>query len=233
MKIVVCDDCMKDALSLKNLLGGHEVSVYSDTGSLFTEMKNKNMQYDLYLLDIFMDEESMNGLELAKQIRRVQEDAVICFVSASNDFYREAYDLYAVQYLLKPIQEKAVKELLGKVSKNLMVHREKKLSFQCRGKRGSIPYGKILYVSSREHTLSVSCIDGAVQEYKGRLNELAMQICGETFIRCHQSFIVNIYHVDNLIGMELTVAGKQIPISRRYYAEVKKRYQEMLFEEVD
>lgn len=51
--------------------------------------------------------------------------------------------------------------------------------------------------------------------------------------RCHQSFIVNIYEVDNLSGSELKVFGYRIPVSRRYYAEVKKRYHEVLFEEVE
>ena len=96
----------------------------------------------------------------------------------------------------------------------------------------NIPYGKILYISSREHTIYIFCTDGTVQECKGKLNELAMQVCGNTFMRCHQSFLVNMYHIDSLRGMELTVGSEKIPVSRRYYAEVKRRYQEILFEEV-
>lgn len=232
MRIAVCDDCMEDALSLKKFLGGHEVRVYSDSDSFLADIENRKMRYDLYLLDIYM-EGPVNGIELAEKIGKEQEEAAICFISASNDFYREAYDLYAVQYLLKPVQEGAVKQLLERVSKNLVRSRERKLFFQSRGQTGSIPYGKILYISSREHTLSICCMDGSVQECKGRLNELAMQVCGEVFMRCHQSFLVNMYHVDSLSGTDLIVAGQRIPVSRRYYAEVKKRYQEILFEEVD
>ncbi len=232
MKIAVCDDCMRDALSVKRFLGGHEARVYSDVDSLLADVKNKKMQYDLYLLDIYM-EGPVNGIELAKMLVREQEEAVICFISTSNDFYREAYDLYAVQYLLKPVREEDVKQLLERVSKNLVRNREKKLFFQSRGQTGSIPYSRILYISSREHTLSICCTGGIVQECKGRLNELAMQVCGEIFMRCHQSFLVNMYHVDSLSGADLIVAGQRIPVSRRYYTEVKKRYQEILFEEVD
>ncbi len=232
MKIAVCDDCMRDALSVKRFLGGHEARVYSDVDSLLADVKNKKMQYDLYLLDIYM-EGPVNGIELAKMLVREQEEAVICFISTSNDFYREAYDLYAVQYLLKPVREEDVKQLLERVSKNLVRNREKKLFFQSRGQTGSIPYSRILYISSREHTLSICCTGGIVQECKGRLNELAMQVCGEIFMRCHQSFLVNMYHVDSLSGADLIVAGQRIPVSRRYYTEVKKRYQEILLEEVD
>ncbi len=98
---------------------------------------------------------------------------------------------------------------------------------------GFIPYSRILYIDSREHTLYIHCQDGSVQACKGKLDDLEIQVCGEVFSRCHQSFIVNMYHVNRLEGCQLLVAGQGIPISRRYFAEVKSRYQEILFEEVD
>ena len=61
----------------------------------------------------------------------------------------------------------------------------------------------------------------------------SQKVCGDVFLRCHQSFIVNMYHVEGIYGSDLMVGGEQIPVSRRYYAEVKRRYQEILFEEVD
>ena len=133
MQIAVCDDCMDDVLSLKKFLEGHEVSVYSDADSLLADIDNKRIQYDLYLMDIYM-EESMNGLELARRLRKVQEEALICFISTSDDFYREAYDLYAVQYLIKPVKEESLKNLLRKVQKILDHEGEKKLIYSWWGK---------------------------------------------------------------------------------------------------
>ena len=235
MRIAVCDDCMEDALTLKKFLGKQEVSIYSDGESLWADVEEGNKQFDLYLLDIFMGK-SMNGIELAKKLCRVQEEAFICFVSTSDDFYREAYDLYAVQYLIKPIEEESVRKLLWKVQKNLagcFGGKEKNLVYSWWGKSGTIPYGKILHISSRGHMLSIYCTDGKTQESTGKLNDLERQICGDVFLRCHQSFIVNMYHVESMGGSELTVAGERIPVSRRYYAEVRKRYQEILFEGVE
>ncbi len=232
MRIAVCDDCMDDALSIKKFLEGHEVSIYSDADSLLADIENKMMRYDLYLLDIFMGE-SMNGIKLAERLRKVQEEAAICFVSTSDDFYREAYDLYAVQYLIKPIREEDIKKLLQKVEKIVARDSEKSLVYSWWGKQGTIPYGKILYISSRGHTLSIYCTDGKKQESTGKLNDFESQLCGEVFVRCHQSFIVNMYHVESLNGAELTVDGEQIPVSRRYYDEVRRRYREILFEEVE
>ncbi len=232
MRIAICDDCMEDIVSLQKCLERHEVGVYSSADRLLTEIESKKLQYDLYLLDIFM-EESMSGIELAEKLRSVQEEAVICFISTSDGFYREAYDLYAIQYLIKPVQEEALEKLLLKVQKILARGSEKKLIYSWWGKGGAIPYGKIRYISSRGHTLSICCTDGNIQESTGKLNDLEHQVCGDIFMRCHQSFIINMYHVEGLNGTDLIVAGERIPVSRRYFDGIRKRYREILFEEVE
>ena len=96
MRIAICDDNREDVLSLRKLLEGHEVRIFSEAAGLLSDLKKGGIQYDLYLLDIFMGE-SMNGIELAEKLRSRQEDAIFCFISTSDNFYREAYDLYAVQ----------------------------------------------------------------------------------------------------------------------------------------
>lgn len=115
MKIAVCDDCHEDAAHLKSFLEGQDVRLYENAGQLLADMEEHNIHFDLYLLDIYMDD-STGGIELAERIRSGDEEAVICFVSTSDAFYREAYDLYAVQYLLKPVQETDVKRLLERLT---------------------------------------------------------------------------------------------------------------------
>lgn len=233
MRIAVCDDCRQDACAVRELLPGQEVKIYGSAESLLSDVEQDGKQFDLYLLDIFM-EDSMSGIELAGKLRAWDEAAVICFVSASDDFYREAYDLYAVQYLIKPIGGEELEKLINKVEKIFIKNKEKTLAYSWRRVSGVIPYGKILYISSREHVLSIHCTDGRVQESTGKLNDLEQQICGDTFLRCHQSFIVNVYHVREIAGMEIVLAEKEekVPVSRRYYAAVQERYRKLLFEEV-
>lgn len=239
MKIALCDDCHEDIRHLKSLLGGHDITTYESAEELLTGMERENMHFDLYLLDIYLEEgqdaghDAMNGIELAKRLREQDAEAVICFISTSNSFYREAYDLYALQYLIKPVQEADVKQLLMRVSQKSSREKEQTVSFKWRGHAGSVSYGNILYISSMGHNLSIYCKDGTVQECVGKLNELEKQLRGNTFCRCHQSFLVNLYQVDRMEGNEFMTAGYRIPVSRRYFSEAKKRYQEILFEEVD
>lgn len=233
MRIAVCDDCRQDACAIRHLLSGQEVKLYGNAESLLADVKQGGKHFDLYLLDIFM-ENSMNGIELAGKLRAGDEAAAICFVSTSDDFYREAYDLYAIQYLIKPVGREELNKLLDKVEKIVLRNREKTLRYSWQRASGAIPYGKILYISSSGHVLFIHCTDGRVQESTGKLNDLEQQICGDTFLRCHQSFIVNMYHVREFSGMELTLAAEaeKVPVSRRYYAAVQERYRKIMFEEV-
>ncbi|MCM1272503.1 MAG: LytTR family DNA-binding domain-containing protein [Clostridium sp.] len=232
MRIAVCDDCQEDVRSIKIFLQGNDVRTYFQAEELLSDVEERQLSFDLYLLDIYM-EHSMGGIELAKRLRSRDSNATICFVSTSNDFYREAYDLYAVQYLLKPINGAAVRRLLERVSTSRMAGKKKKLSFKWKGETGTIPYDKILYVASRGHNLFIHCEGGTVQECGGKLDELMLKLNDDVFCRVHQSFLVNLSHVDNLTGKELIISDHTIPISRRYYEQVKKRYHEILFEEVD
>lgn len=233
MRIAVCDDCRQDACIIRDMLPGQEVKLYGNAESLLADVEQGGNHFDLYLLDIFM-ENSMNGIELAGKLRAGDEAAVICFVSTSDDFYREAYDLYAIQYLIKPVGREELNKLLDKVEKIVLRNREKTLRYSWRRSSGAIPYGKILYISSSGHVLFIHCTDGRVQESTGKLNDLEQQICGDTFLRCHQSFIVNMYHVREFSGMELTLVSEaeKVPVSRRYYAAVQERYRKIMFEEV-
>lgn len=233
MRIAVCDDCQQDACAIRDLLCGQDVMLYSSAESLLEDIEQGGKRFDLYLLDIFM-ENSMDGIELAGKIRAGDEEAAICFISTSDDFYREAYDLYAIQYIIKPIGREELEKLIAKVEKFFIKTKEKMLQYSWRKASGAIAYGKILYISSRGHVLSIHCTDGRVQESTGKLNDLEQQLCGNMFLRCHQSFIVNMYHVREFSGMELTLAtdGETVPVSRRYYAAVQERYREILFEEV-
>lgn len=217
---------------IKSHLTGQDVRIYFDSQRLLEDVEDHNMHFDLYLLDIYM-KDSISGIDLAGHIRSCDSDAVICFISSSDAFYREAYDLYAVQYLIKPVRKEDMALLLERVSQRVAREREQRLGYKWRGQTGFISYSKILFIDSREHTLFIHCEDGTVQECKGKLDDLEIQVGGQVFLRCHQSFIVNMYHVDKLDGNELLLAGHNIPVSRRYYAEVKNRYREILFEEVD
>jgi len=231
MRIAICDDNQSDARRLAAMLdGSHITAQFLSAEALLIEMEEVGVHFDLYLLDIFMT--GMDGVELARHIRALDSDALICFVSTSQDFYREAYDLYAFQYLLKPVGRQAFQELLRRAAERLARDRERTVKLVWNRKYLSLPYSRILFITSRGHTLFIQCKDGTVAQHTGRLEELSEQLDSDVFVRCHQSYIVNLYNVDAMDGDEFISGGQRVPISRRYI-RVKEQYRMLLFEEME
>ncbi len=231
MRIAICDDCKEDATYLAGLLSDHKCFTYTAPRQLLLAAEYVSDGFDLYLLDICMGNDS--GITLADKIRQKYEDAPICFVSSSEDYYREAYDLMDVNYLLKPVSEQALSKLLERVRRNQAMDKSKRFSFKYGSSAVTVPYSSILFLSSSGHTVSLVGKDGREWTFKAKLSDVEAQLDADIFVRCHQSFLVNIYHLDHVDGNDLVIGDHRIPISRRYYADLRKRYLAMLFEEVE
>ena len=74
------------------------------------ELLASGKRFDIVFLDIQM--EGMNGIEAARSLRERREDTVLVFITGIKDYVFDAFDLYAFQYLLKPIDEGKFAEVL-------------------------------------------------------------------------------------------------------------------------
>lgn len=115
LKAVVCEDeealqlflekqvceCMKEA----GINGSCEV--FSSAEEL---LEKGNPFYDLYLLDIQLGQ--MTGMELAEKIREKDDHAVILFATNYKEMIRKAFQVSALDYLVKPLDEVEVRQAL-------------------------------------------------------------------------------------------------------------------------
>lgn len=230
MNIAICDNDRYNAQQLLYRIKGARAHTLFPSAEQFLFALEGNVHFDLYLLDIFIGD--ANGIELGKRIRGIDSEALICFISSSRSFYAETFSIYAFQYLTKPVSQEAFQELLHKASERLSRDRERSITLACRCKTVIVPYGCVMYITGLSHTLYIYCIDGAVEQHTGRLDDLESQLDPTIFVRCHQSYIVNLYHVTSLDRDSFLIGNKYIPISRRY-ASIKKYYWSMLFEDLD
>ncbi len=232
MYIAIVDDTKEDALRLKKYLCNHKCDVFSHPTELLEKLTADDTKYDLYLLDIYMGDDP-EGIELARDLRDKDADAVICFVSSSDEFYREAYDIQDTNYLLKPVSEKALLNLSDRLERRNIKYREQGFQYKRNGQAVFIPYKNILYINSNNHLLDIYCKDGTVRQCGLKLDDVEGLLDDAIFCRCHQSFIINIYNADSFTGSDFLFDKKLIPVSRRYLSDAKRRYQEILFEEVN
>ena len=197
-KIVICDDMELERLLLKDILIQYfeeiqeEVSIieYSSGEVLVADAEEGYLEGELLFLDIYMDQ--LNGMETARKLRALQCRIPIVFLTASPDYAVESYEVQAAGYLLKHYSEEKLKALLNRILKTDMKRR-----VAIKNKRQyRYPYtDDIMYIDSDRHTVTLHMEDGSQITTQDKLSEIEKRIGEKRFVRCHQSYLVNMDYI--------------------------------------
>lgn len=117
LKIAICDDDTKDVEAVTSIIHKYldthlqvaKIDVFS-SGEEF--LKQDSSDYLLVFMDIYMKE--LTGMETARQIYKNNQKTKIIFCSSSSEFGVESYDVDALGYILKPIDEKKIFTVLDR-----------------------------------------------------------------------------------------------------------------------
>ena len=217
INIAICDDEMpqREYLSKAAALWARErlqtinISTFDSAEAfLFSEES-----YDILLLDIQMGGKS--GIELAKELRVRDDSLIIIFITAIPDFVHEGYDVSALHYLMKPVDEKKLFSILDKGLIKLNKSQQT-LIVGVKGDNIRLPLNTICYAESFGHMMEIVTVEG---KYTTRMSisEL-IDMAGDSFFRCHRSYVVNLQYVKRVSRTELILdTGNAIPVSRRLY----------------
>ena len=102
-------------------------------------------RFDIAVLDIQMS--GQNGMELAKELRKLNDKISIIFVTGISDYIGEGYNVYAVNYLLKPIDENKLFEALSAASERNNTSDNKKIVLEIDGETIAIYEDEICQMS--------------------------------------------------------------------------------------
>ena len=220
MKFAVCDDEPAQTEYLISLVkkwsGKKGVPVRIapfDSAEAFRFAWSGDKSFDVLLLDIQMPGQS--GMELAREIRRSDERLVIIFITGFAEYAEEGYDVGALHYLIKPVDEEKLFSVLDKAASRISGPARFLL---LPGADGSIrvPADDIRYAEAFSHTVELYA---ARQTYALRItmNELEA-LAGEEFFRCHRSYLVNLKFVRRVTRKAMVLdSGREIPLSRKLY----------------
>ncbi len=182
---------------------------------------------DAVFLDIHMP--AVSGLDIARAISRRARQPLIVFVTADEDCALEAFELAAVDYLLKPLRAERLTRTVGRIAELLHdggAPAVEMITVDQGGTTRMIRRDDILYVQAqgdyaRLHTAESSYL------VRVPLADLEQQWAGAGFIRTHRSYLVALSHVSQIRlsadGPHVTVAGAGIPISRRHLPLVREK----------
>lgn len=228
--IAVCDDVINDALTLEKMiyevLPESDVRIFTSGEALLKMMESKGNPFQMIFLDIHMS--GKNGIETARDIRKWDKAVPIVIVSNSDRYYKEAFEVYIYQYLLKPVDKTRLTEILNLLKYYCCKVDEPTLHFRYRSQTYTLQHKQVRYISSSLHIVLFHLTDGRTIQCRGKLNDFTEQLEGSSFIRCHQSFFVNMEAVTGMKNDGFLLGDMLIPISRSFAKEVQERYKEYL-----
>lgn len=229
INIAVCDDEKSQLEYLSNV-----IRKWSDilnkpcTLSLFESAEEFWFEYgknrfDIAVLDIQMS--GQNGMELAKELRKLNDKISIIFVTGISDFIGEGYNVYAINYLLKPIDENRLFDALSAASeRNNVFSDNKKVVLEIDGETIAIYEDEIEYLEAFSHSTSVYTESGALEVQSG-MNAVMAKFSADKFVKCHRSYGINLKCVKLIKKYEVLLdSGKTVPISRRMYNDVNDAF---------
>lgn len=195
-----------------------QLSSYGDSDS-FLEVWRKGRDIDLILLDIDFGR-GINGIDLAGQIRQKDEKTAIVFVTGLSEYMSRGYDVQALHFLVKPVEEERLWAVLDKALKAA----EKKETFlllQEEGRAERIPVCRILCAEAFSHTamlyLSPEVPGGKAlgREVRMNLGDLERELPSGSFLRCHRSYLVNLGNIRRIEKNQVFLEGvPPVPVSR-------------------
>lgn len=235
IKIAICDDAAEDRKLLANALSAYdssfEIVTYSNGQTLIDESLDSDLPVDLLFLDIYMP--GLDGIKTAQEIRARYKDVKIIFLSSSTDHYSQAYEVFAFNYIVKPFDQERLYTVLNRALHELRKESGYKISIQYKGSTHSVDCRDILYIESRDKLLLFHLAGENVLQCYGKLDTILNDLPERAFFRCHQSFLINLFHVTEISDNYFRVGQTMIGISRKYGKEAKDRYYACLFSHMD
>lgn len=219
LRFAVCDDDQDYARYIESLAAhwaraaGTALAVERfPSAQAFLFRYEERRDFDVLLLDIEMD--GMDGVALAKAVRRDNDDIQIVFVTGYADYIAQGYEVSALHYLTKPVDPDKLSQVLTRAVGRLR-RNEPTLTLELPGEVVRVPLSKIRYVDVLHNYVTVH----ADRDYnlKRPLGELEQELGGQ-FYRIGRSCVVNLNFVSRVTRTSVELSGGgSLPLPRGQY----------------
>ncbi|AOT72678.1 LytR/AlgR family response regulator transcription factor [Geosporobacter ferrireducens] len=241
MRCIIVDDEAPAREEIKYLLDnikGYDIEIIGEAGDGKTAYEIiKTQKPDLVLLDIQM--RGMNGFDLANEVVQLDNSPFIVFITAFDQYAIKAFEINAVDYILKPISASRLSNTISRVYSLLQQQHKtednieqllrylaqpkisQKICVYNNGKHIPLDPEEIIYIGVDGRN---SCIKSKKGVFSSNLTlvELEEKLKSNQFFRCHRSYLINIneiLEIDNWFNgtYQVTMKGyvkDKIPVSR-------------------
>ena len=222
--IAICDDSSADRQYIADMVNrwaersGKAVflTMFPSAENFMFRYRDRS-DYDILLLDIEMG--GMDGVSMAKELRRVDDAVQIIFITGYSDYISEGYDVAALHYLVKPVREEKLFSVLDRAAEKLLKN-ERMLTFEVGGEMLRVPVFRIRYAEVYGNYVTVHAdTDVTVRMTLGALDKEL----DNRFFRVGRSCIVNLTQISRVTKTEIRLSdGSCIPLPRGAYEAVNR-----------
>ncbi|WP_440134612.1 LytR/AlgR family response regulator transcription factor [Chitinophaga sancti] len=177
---------------------------------------------DLIFCDIQMP--AMTGINL---VRSLQQDTMVIFTTAFSEYAVVSYELNAIDYLLKPINQKRFTQAINKAQEYFeYLHKKDDTSIFVRADFSlvKIPVADILYIEGLADYLKIHIKDRKPIVARMPMKDMMEKLQSADFIRVHRSYILPFSRIGAVRGTTIIIGDKEFPIGKTYVAEFFARY---------
>ncbi len=223
-KIAICDDHDADRQYVLNLVNHWAVSsghaVHTDcfaSAESFLFHYSEESDYDILLLDIEMG--AMDGVTMAKRVRKNNEAVQIIFITGYSDYIAEGYEVAALHYLMKPVnRDKLFKVLDRAIEKRRQ--EERCLNLETYGEMVRIPFYEIRYLDVHQNYVTVHA--KADYTVKRTLGDFEKEL-DDRFCRVGRGMILNLKYIQRVTKTEVRLSdGTVLPLPRGAYEPLNR-----------
>lgn len=224
LNITICDDSKTDSefvsgllkswATERNILINTEV-FHSAEAFLFHYAEDKTC--DILLLDIEMGE--MDGVTMARQLRRENDMVQIIFITGYFDYIAEGYEVAALHYLMKPIKREKLFAVLDRACDKL-IQNERQLNITLSGEMVCLPLREIKYLDVQGNYVTIHAKEAyTVKRPLGEFESLL----DERFVRAGRAMILNLRYISRVTKTEVSLSdGTKLPLPRGAYEPLNR-----------
>ncbi|MCM1123097.1 MAG: LytTR family DNA-binding domain-containing protein [Eubacterium sp.] len=237
--IALCDDEIVELEKTEKLLSDYEkkysgsefaIRRFESADSLLALLREENYMPDLIFMDIFMpnkqDISYPLGIEAARMIRNMNYKGKIVFLTTSKEYALDAFDVDALQYIVKPISEDRLFLLLDNLLKDIEEERKKYILLRIEGRLVRVSLNDIVYCEAQGKTQCLYLADGTQCTLRMTMTEFYDQLAPyQEFVRLGVAFIVNLGYIASLNAKEICMDnGRKIYPPRGTYKSLREQY---------
>lgn len=238
LHIAVCDD-MPDQLAIVASLAKEyieekgldaEIHPFPHPDNLLTACETE--RFHLYLLDMVMP--MMNGVQLGIEIRRLDREAQIIYVTTAPEFALDSFTANPLGYLIKPLERQKTFDTLDLAFSKIDTGEEAGIALKTRDGLRVLPHSSIACCERLGNSVRYLLTTGETVEsltIRCPFSEhIAPLLRDRRFLQPHASFALNMSRVESLNEQGFTLRdGTVVPIAKKQYTAVRNAYLDYRF----